>query len=243
MYAPPRSVSHPLTKHQIHHLRTLHPTRLLAPLAPIVQPRKGERNLPPSPQVLYQQLSHSARTCVNELEQFRAVWRGPEMKAVWGHVEASIKELGGQLLQPTGVWEADYGVLLDGLVKEANGREDEERMAEEEREKDGFRSAGADWRGVVDGFVKRDVPGVRVVASQGEAALTVALVKAGMVVLVNTGSVEGDDVPDWRVASKVSPGRPITKLETAMVDCLNSRSRKWDLAYLLVCMPTLIQAI
>lgn len=175
------------------------------------------------------------RAGADEVKEFQTLWTSPEMKGVWEHVEADITEIGGQLLQPTGVWELDYGELLEEIVQREKAKEEDERSEEEEREKEKWRSSGANWKGLVEEFGRREVPGVKVVLSKDESGLTVALVKAGMVVLVNPVPVDGEDIPDWRVSSKVSPGRPITKLETAMVDCLNSRVRKWDLAYLLVC--------
>lgn len=233
-----------LTEHQIHQLRTLLPTRLLAPLAPIVQPKKGpgsgfggERPVPESPQALYQQLNHSARSGVNEVRRFQDTWRSPEMKAVWERVESDIRELGA-LLQPTGVWEVDYDEILERLVQEEKARNEQERREEEGEEREKLRSTGADWRGIVESFAKKDVPGVRVVPGESDtdASLSVALIKAGMVFQVRTAAgLQEDDMPNWQVATKVTPGRPVTKLETGIVDCLNSRGRQWDLGYLLVC--------
>lgn len=209
-----------------------------------MQPRKGSgpgagggRSLPESPQALYQQLSHSARAGVDEIRQFQNMWRSPEMKSVWERVEDNIKELGG-LLQPTGVWEVDYDEILEELVKEENTRSEQTRKEEEDEERQKLRSTGPDWRGVVESFMKKNVPGVHVFVpgkSDSEATLSVALVKAGMVFQVRaTTGLQGNDIPDWRVATKASPGRPTTKLETEVVDCLNSRGRQWDLGYLLV---------
>lgn len=204
-----------------------------------MQPKKGpgaERSHPASPQVLYEQLSRSARSGVEEIRRFQGVWRSPEMRGVWERVEADIAELGG-LLQPTGVWEVDYEERLEGLVKEERVKNEQAQMEEEERERERLRSTGCDWRGVVESFAARTVPGMRVVPGENDndPSLTVALVKAGMVFQVHAAAaLEGGDVPDWRVATKVSPGRPVTKLETGVADCLNSRGRQWDLGFLLV---------
>ena len=174
------------------------------------------------------------------MKQFQTMWRSPEMRAIWEHVEGDIKESGGQLLQPTGMWEIDYDDLLEELVKDEKTREEEKVKDEENQELEKLRSSGKGWRGVAEGFTQRNVPGVRVVPSKNEALLTVALIKAGMVFQVQADGLQGEkDFPDWSVSSKISPGRPVTKLETSIVDCLNSRQRKWDLAYLLVSITIL----
>lgn len=185
------------------------------------------------------------RAGADEVKDFQTLWTSPEMKTVWEHVEADIAEMGGQLLQPTGVWGVDYPGLLEEILRREKGKEEDSKREEEEKEKEKWKSSGADWRGLVEEFGKKGVPGVKVVLSQQKQqqqqhekdGVIVALVKAGMVILVNPVPVDsgGEDLPEWRVSSKISPGRPITKLETAMVECLNSRVRKWDLAYLLVC--------
>lgn len=229
-----------IRKNKVHQLRTLLPNRLLAPLAPVIEPKKEERSLPGSPQELYQQLAQAARAGIDEVKQFQTLWHSPEMKAIWEHVEGDIKESGGQLLQPTGTWEIDYDSLLEEMVKEEKAREEEKMKDEENQELEKLRSSGQGWRGVVEGFTQRNVPGVRVVPSKNEALLAVALIKAGIVFQVQAdGLKEEKDFPDWRVSSRMSPGRPVTKLETSIVDCLNSRQRKWDLPYLLVSRTTI----
>lgn len=163
------------------------------------------------------------------------MWRGPEMKAVWERVDAQIKENGGMLLQPTGVWEQDYDTILEELLKKQEMKNEQQRKADEEQERSNIRSAEGGWRAVVDGFAQRNVPGMRLIPSKSEASVTVALAKAGMVFEVHTaGGTQGDGVPDWQVTSKTAPGQPQTKVEKAITDCLNSRARQWDLAHLLV---------
>ena len=194
------------------------------------------RPMPKSPQSLYEQLSKTTRDGVAEVNNFQTKWRDPEMKAVWDHVDAKIRENGGQLLQPTGMWERDYGVLLEKLVKEEESKKEEQQRVEEEVERARInQSAEGDWRRVVDNFTQRNVPGVRVVPSKTRDFVAVSLVKAGMNFDAQVISAsEEDGVSTWQVSNKEHPRKPPSKLETAICHCLNSRPRQWDLAFLLV---------
>ncbi|KAE8342041.1 hypothetical protein BDV24DRAFT_131243 [Aspergillus arachidicola] len=219
----------------IHQLRTLLPDRLLEPLVPIVNPKAAAgRAVPRSPQMLYEQLSQAAKAGVAEVTEFQNMWRSPEMNAVWERVDAQIKENGGQLLQPTGVWDRNYGTLLEELVKEENSRMEQQRKSEEELERSRIQSTEGGWRAIVDSFIQKNVPGVRVLPSKSETSVTVVLPRAGMTFKVHTvGGSEVNGVPEWQVTSRTMPGQVKTKLESAASDCLNSRQRQWDLAYLL----------
>ncbi|ODM21549.1 hypothetical protein SI65_02393 [Aspergillus cristatus] len=215
----------------IHDLRTLLPERLLEPLVPIVNPQvpaSGSKALPKSPQMLYEQLSSTARAGVAEVQSFQDLWRSPELKEIWDHVDAKIQEGNGVLLQPSGMWERDYGALLEGIEKEEDARGEEARRAQEDSER---AQVDGDWRRVVEEFVGRGVPGVRVVGAKERDAVLVVLVKAGMAFEVQ--SLDGEEGLKWVVSSKVAPGKPVSKLEAAVVDCLNSRPRQWDLAFVL----------
>lgn len=163
------------------------------------------------------------------MQSFQNLWRSPELKEIWDHVDGKIQEGNGVLLQPSGMWDRDYGVLLEGIVEGERGKGEEEGREREERERAGV---DGDWRRIVEAFVGRNVPGVRVVGAKERDAVVVVLVKAGMAFEVQ--SLEGEGGVKWVVSSKIAPGKPVSKLETAVVDCLNSRPRQWDLAFTLV---------
>ncbi|RAK71501.1 RNA polymerase II mediator complex subunit MED27 domain-containing protein [Aspergillus fijiensis CBS 313.89] len=227
----------------IHQLRTLLPGRLLEPLITAANPgiAAGGRqqgvssSTSPSPRAVFEQLKQCVHSGVREVAEFQTLWRSPEMKSVWDRVDAQIRGNGGQLLQPTGMWEEDYDVLLEGLVREEQGKQAERRSVEEEAERSKIQATEGGWRAIVEGFAQRNVPGVRVQTSKTEeASVLVALVKAGMVFQVHTvEGLESHGVPEWRIASKAAPGQPVTKLEGAVMQCLNSRPRQWDLLQLL----------
>ncbi|GMG33647.1 unnamed protein product [Aspergillus oryzae var. brunneus] len=194
------------------------------PLVPIVNPKAAAgRAVPRSPQMLYEQLSQAAKAGVAEVTEFQNMWRSPEMNAVWERVDAQIKENGGQLLQPTGVWDRNYGTLLEELVKEENARMEQQRKSEEELERSRIQSTEGGWRAIVDSFIQKNVPGVRVLPTKSETSVTVVLPKAGMTFKVHTiGGSEVNGVPEWQVSSRTMPGQVKTKLESA--DMISSYS-------------------
>lgn len=162
------------------------------------------------------------------------MWRSPEMKAIWDHVDARIKQNGGQLLQPTGMWEQDYDVLLEELEKEEQAQKEQQQRAKEEEERAKIQGVEGGWRTIVETFTRRNLPGIRVMAHQDQPRITVVSVKAGMAFQLQAVNGDGHDMVDWRVQELAAPGRPKTKLETVVAACLNARPRQWDLAYLLV---------
>lgn len=221
---------------QIHELRRALPARLLEPLIPISNPSASpfRNSVAESPPALRGDLEQAARTGLADIEKFQSMWRGPELKPVWAHVEERVKASNGQPLQPTGVWEKDYDVLLQELVKAEKAKEEERQQAEESAERAKIQSSEGEWEAVAESFIQRGLPGVRVIKGQDSLSLAVALAKAGMILLVK-GVKEPDvaGVSEWQVSIK-SPGRGATKMETSILECLRSRPRKWDLAFLLV---------
>lgn len=180
----------------------------------------------------------STRSGVKELQEFQSQWRDPDMRDVWERFDSDVQAAGGVLLQPTGMWEVDYNRLRRELVERQRGEEEEKMLEVEDGEKKRVREEGVDWRGVVERFEKRmDGSGVRVVIGRNDASVTVALVKTGIVFdvrMLPRSDDREDELPDWRVSQKPVPGRPTTKLESSILECLNSRPRQWDLGYLLV---------
>jgi hypothetical protein len=181
-------------------------------------------------------LDQAARTQLANIQSFKSTWQGPELKPVWAHVESRIKESDGQILQPTGMWERDYDVLLEELLQAERSKEEERLREEEVTERTKIQSSERGWEAIVESFIQRNVPGVRVIKGQGALSLAIALLKAGIIFHIE--GLSDNDAPgvaEWHVSSKAPPGRVPTKMENSIVECLNSRSRKWDLAFLLVC--------
>ncbi|KAJ9363690.1 mediator complex subunit 27-domain-containing protein [Paecilomyces variotii] len=220
---------------KIHQLRTLLPDRLLAPLIPIVNPRRAgpNRPVPKSPQMLYEQLSQAARDGVTEVEDFVSAWQSPEMRAVWARMDEKMKECDGDYPQPSGIWEHDYDKVLEELDKEEHTSQRRHKKTEEEQSRAQALSAGG-WKGVVESFKQKGLSGVRILLSKNEDVITVVLLKAGMSFdIQEIHGQEEDGKVEWRVSNKQYPGKPKTKLETSVSICLNLRPRKWDLGYLL----------
>ncbi|KAL2832474.1 mediator complex subunit 27-domain-containing protein [Aspergillus cavernicola] len=219
----------------IHQLRTLLPERLLGPLAPIVNPKATAGNtVPGSPLKLHEQLSQAVRAGSDEVGGFQAMWRGPEMKGVWDRIDTLVYENAGQLLQSSGMWERDYDTLLEDITKQDTIRKDQQQRAKEERERSQLQSAEGGWKALVDSFAQKDVPGLRVLPPKNDSSFIILLAKAGLAFKIHAIHAGQDiAVPDWQVSSKSTSGEPTSKLESAILDCLNSRSRKWDLTFLL----------
>ncbi|KAJ5503246.1 Mediator complex subunit Med27, partial [Penicillium fimorum] len=220
---------------KIHELRGFMPQGLLEPLVPIANPDKVSLGNPvaETPRILRASLDEAARARVADVQQFQSLWRDPEMTSVWAHVESRIKEANGRLIQPTGKWERDYDVLLEELTRKEKSIVDERQREDEEAERTKAQSTEGEWQKVLERFIQRDIPGVRVIKSQDETSLAVALVRAGIVFQIRgVSSTSGSPISDWDVSSNIA-GRSPTKLENAILGCVGSRPRKWDLAFLL----------
>jgi hypothetical protein len=217
----------------IHQLRTLLPERLLEPLAPIVYPKAAAAvGIPNSPQALHQRLSQSACDGVREVEDFKALWRGEEMKAVWERVDTLINENAGQLLQSNGMWQCDYNQILQDIAKQDNIRKEQQRIAKEEQERAQLQSAEGGWKAIVDHYAQADIPGIRVLPTKTDSSFVVLLPKVGLAFKVNAISSGQEGVPEFNVSCKSSSGEPSSRVETAVLACLNARPRKWDLKFL-----------
>ncbi|KAL4942108.1 hypothetical protein BDV06DRAFT_222524 [Aspergillus oleicola] len=217
----------------IHQLRTLLPDRLLEPVIPIVNPKAVPTGSNVAPQKLVEQLSQAARSGANEVAEFQAMWRGKEMKSVWERIETLTYENAGQLLQSNGMWDYDYDKLLEDLTKQNTARKEKEQRAKEEQERSQLQSVEGGWRALVDQYAQAGLDGMRVLPTKQQSSFVVMLQKVGLAFKVSAVSTGQDGPPEFNISSKSPSGEPTSKLETAVLDCLNSRPRKWDLAYLI----------
>ncbi|KAL4932366.1 RNA polymerase II mediator complex subunit MED27 domain-containing protein [Aspergillus undulatus] len=216
----------------IHRLRTLLPDRLLEPMIPIVNPKAAPgKDVPP--QKLFEQLSEAARNGANEVAEFKALWRGKEMEAVWDRIDVLTYENAGQLLQSSGMWEYDYDKILEELTKQDSIRKQQLQTVKEEQERSQLQSAEGGWRALVAKYAQEIIPGMRVLPTKQESSFLVVLQKVGLAFKISAVNSGQDAVPEFNVSSKSPSGEPTSKLETAVLDCLNSRSRKWDIAFLI----------
>ncbi|KAJ5408948.1 hypothetical protein N7509_002831 [Penicillium cosmopolitanum] len=212
---------------KVHELRQFLPEGLLEPLVP-------EKPAPDSPAQLRNDLEQATRARLAGVESFQSLWRGTEMKPVWSHVESRIKESNGDLIQPTGMWEKDYDVLLKELIKTEKTKKEDIEREQEQIERSKAQSSDGEWQAIVERFTQRDVPGMRVVKGQDPFSVSAVLAKAGMIFSIKGLQEPGvPGVSEWQVSSEPPPGRSPSKLQHAVQDCLNSRTRKWDLAFLL----------
>jgi hypothetical protein len=186
-----------------------------------------------SPQDVFQRLSENAKDAVTEIETFRTAWNGPEMKPVWDQVDRKLKQTGADLPQPTGMWEKDYRAILTRLEAGEKRKQDQEKLAVEQRERDEMASNQGGWMGIIDSFlaVARPDLTINILPSTDEAPrFSVLLHTTSTQFLVQNLDVQ--DMGDWIVSvnSYSSTSKTIEKILT----CIRERDRKWDLPYLLV---------
>ncbi|KAK5788574.1 hypothetical protein VI817_009532 [Penicillium citrinum] len=212
---------------KVHELRQFLPAGLLEPLVP-------EKPAAESPSQLRHDLEQAARARLSGIKDFQTLWQGTEMKPVWDHVESRIRESNGDLIQPTGIWEKDYDVLLKELLKADKTKEEETEQEQEKIERSKAESSVGEWQAVLEKFTQQNIPGIRAVQGQEPFSLSVVLAKAGLIFSVK-GVQEPDvsGVSEWQVVSQTPASRSPSKLEQAIQDCLNSRTRKWDLSFVL----------
>lgn len=190
--------------------------------------------IPNSPQDLHQRLSQSACDGVREVEDFKALWRGEEMKAVWERVDTLINESAGRLLQSNGMWQCDYSQILQDIAKHDNLRKEQQRKAKEEQERAQLQSAEGGWKAIVHNYAQAGIPGMRVLPTKSDSSFAVLLPKVGLAFKVNAISSGQEGVPEFNVSSKSPSGESSSRVETAVLACLNARPRKWDLKFLFV---------
>ncbi|PGH27075.1 hypothetical protein AJ80_01261 [Polytolypa hystricis UAMH7299] len=223
---------------KIHQLRSLVPARLLTPLMPIVNPKVAPSMPPPkSPQEMFEQLAQAARDGVAEVEAFKAEWRKPEMNAIWERVDKALEESGGDFPQPSTGWVRDYRRTLKQLDEEEKNQEEQRRRLEEQQEKVRLAALEGGWKDIVESFMQMDIPGVAVQLLPSSTAdlvrFSVALTKVSIMLYVQQANQVGtQDIGDWQVMIVPFDGKS-TKLEMDILNCINSRDRKWDLPYLL----------
>ncbi|KAL3475239.1 mediator complex subunit 27-domain-containing protein [Aspergillus californicus] len=222
----------------IHQLRTLLPERLLEPLAPVINPQAAtQSNSPESPQKLLAKLSQAVRAGATEVGEFQSLWRGPEMKGVWERIDTLIYENAGQLLQPSGMWERDYETILEDITKQDTLRKEQQQRAQEDVERAQVQSTEGGWKAVVDSFAQ-DNSSLRILPTKNDSTFTVLLAKTGLAFKIHTVDAgQGNGALEWKVASRSATGET-SKLQNAILDCLNTRPRQWDLTFLLEMMAS-----
>lgn len=113
-----------------------------------------------------------------------------------------------------------------------------------------------DPKTVVESFQARQIPGFRLASTRNESTIVVSLELAGLTFEIQealttttettseTTTTNTTNKPEYRVStrqhlplSKPTASAGTSRLETAIVQQLNSRPRKWDLRYLLVRPP------
>ncbi|OAX81780.1 hypothetical protein ACJ72_03874 [Emergomyces africanus] len=218
---------------KIHGLRTLLPNRLLSPLIPIVNP-DTRTPMPKSPKDMFEQLSQAARDGVAEVENLKSEWRTPDMMAIWNRIDQQLAESGGEHPPTTGMWERDYDSILREIDREEQMEKDQKNRLAEEGEKLKVASSESGWKDVVEAYKKKDIPiSIEVPRpSDNNGRFAVSIRNISLQFYVLQGQYYGSNSPrEWQVM--IVPRGNSSKMETDILECIRSRDRKWDLAYLL----------
>lgn len=175
------------------------------------------------------------------------------MHAIWARLMQKMVEGKGVFPQPSGMWERDYAELLREFEKgdEKNlGKDGDNNTIKNEVAEGAQQSDAAGWKAIVESFQQRQIPHFRIATSKTSSSmLLVHLGLAGVTFELEQATASSSSssssssspastqslLPEWRVSTHSSSSRPVSRLETAIVQQLNARGRKWDLRYLLVC--------
>lgn len=219
-----------MTCFQLQNLRNLLPNRLLSPLIPLLSNSNAYASqAPKSPQLLFDQLANSASNGFKEVEDLKRQWQTEKMEKIWERVKKEAA------VQGRGAWDEDYAAMLaeippedksDELVKDEDGNLEITGRGEEE-----------EWKDVLEKFrnenpsFKIEITGTR--DSHDETGRLIAKV-AGIVFKIERIEASQEGTSSWAVMNKEVDAK--TKLEGGILRCLNSRQKKSDLAFLLVCV-------
>ncbi|KAF3492241.1 uncharacterized protein GIQ15_01758 [Arthroderma uncinatum] len=219
---------------KINQLRGLVPARLLGPLKPVITQPPGCDKYQKSPQELCQELSQAARDGMAEIDSFRTSWNSPEMIDILDHVDARLKERNGEYPHMSNVWENDYEEVLASLDREEKQMEEMKLTQQDKLEKDKLESTPGGWRGIVEAFKARNIPGInlQILSFDDTERFSAELQSISITFYVQrTRGAVGHDSEMWHVSMGFQHSQP--KLASEVMDCIQSRQRKWDLQYLL----------
>ncbi|KAK2831956.1 hypothetical protein FQN49_006999 [Arthroderma sp. PD_2] len=219
---------------KINQLRGLVPGRLLGPLKPVITQPPGCERFQNSPQELCQDLAQAARDGMAEIESFRTSWNSPEMIDILDHVDARLKERNGEYPYMSNVWETDYEETLASLDRGEKQEEEMKSMQLDQVEKDKLESTAGGWKGIVEAFKARNIPGInlQILSTDETERFSAELQSISTTIYIQrTRGPTAHDSELWHVSMGFQQNQ--SKLALEVLDCIQSRQRKWDLQYLL----------
>ncbi|KAJ5480852.1 hypothetical protein N7539_006746 [Penicillium diatomitis] len=196
---------------------------------------KSVERFPDSADEASSTLDESTRTKMELVDGFISAWQNSDMKDVWAHVESQINDSDSHVLQPTGMWERDYDVLLDDLLRAEKTKEHQHSLEKEAAERSQAQASAESWKSILEQFEKRNTRGVKAsVISQVTPKLLMALLKTGMIFSIQCVQLpDAEGSTEWMVSINAVPKRAPSKIEESIMQHVNSRPRKWDLAFLM----------
>ncbi|KAI5298135.1 hypothetical protein KEM56_004290, partial [Ascosphaera pollenicola] len=250
------------------HLRTLFPTRLFHPLAPLIDPKRETTSnpSPKSPRELCGRLARSVRDALAEVETYKRDFAGDGMRAVLARTGELQQQQQGQAQQLNPVWTRMYAANLDALAsaETAQHRELETHASVERLRQDAAREK-ARWRDVVAALAPR-LEGMEVTVvtptqtaddqtADAQPMFEVRLVQASLTLRFRwldagegKGKGKGDAEAQAQAQAQAGAGEwhlldsdghsDRFTLRTQIIDAVYARERKWDLAYLITLLAS-----
>ncbi|KAM5451516.1 hypothetical protein MaudCBS49596_003788 [Microsporum audouinii] len=219
---------------KINQLRNLLPGRLLGPLKPVITQPPGCDKYQKSPQELCQELSQSARSGMAEIESFKTSWNSPEMTEILDRVDARLRDRNGEYPHMSNIWECDYEEVLASHDRDEKQMQEMKAMQQDKLEKEKLESAVGGWKGIVETFKMRNIPGIalHIISPDDAERFSVDLQSISTTFYVQRfrGNI-GHDSEMWHVNTGFQQNQ--SKLALEILDYIQSRQRQWDLQYLL----------
>lgn len=155
------------------------------------------------------------------------------MQATFNHVNAKLQS--GNYTQTIGRWERDYDVILRKLDAQEQ-RKKQEYSKNLENQKRSLAAIRESWKDIARSFSLNEKSGLTIKplpSTKDMARFTVILRNISAVFSVQQiNDLDNERIEQWHVTLEPRPNAG--RLEVEISNAIQSRGRKWDLAYLLV---------
>ncbi|KAK2740207.1 hypothetical protein FQN57_006218 [Myotisia sp. PD_48] len=219
---------------RIQRLRSLVPERLMAPLKPFIAQSWESGADQVLPGDLFQLLSQAVKDGITELDDFKSSWNSPEMGTILNRVDQRLAQRGGEYPHMNGIWHHSYEAMLKSLEIQGQMLGEEDAIRKENEEKINLQYSNGGWKSILSAFMARDSPGILVQdLSTNDAACFSIILQAISVVfyIQHARNTRSQDAEIWHVNSGIQQNP--SKLTIEILECIQSRGKKWDLGYLL----------
>lgn len=170
-----------------------------------------------------------------EIESFKTSWNSSEMTEILDRVDARLRDRNGEYPHMSNIWECDYEEVLASHDRDEKQMQEMKAMQQDKLEKEKLESAVGGWKGIVETFKMRNIPGIalHIISPDDAERFSVDLQSISTTFYVQRfrGNI-GHDSEMWHVNTGFQQNQ--SKLALEILDYIQSRQRQWDLQYLLV---------